>query len=196
MPPLRRVFYIDQSRSFLLQLQPSRFLSNWRKQDEKEEYPRFTAAFKRFLAGLENFRAFVTAAEIGPISINQYELSYINHFAESDHGFAAAIQDYLPMFNWDRERTDEFLPEPSSAMIHLLFTLPESRGRLHLSIGQGVRPDDQKQVLVVDLTARGPATNPDGADLENWFSLAHNWIVRGFTDLTSSEAHKRWRRVK
>jgi hypothetical protein len=134
--------------------------------------------------------------ELGPISINQYELSYINHFMELDRSFPAAIQDYLPIFNWDRARTSDFLPAPSSAAIRLLFSFPESRGKLHLSIGHGARPSDGKQVLVVDFTARGPATSSDGGDLEDWFSLAHEWIVRGFTDITSSEAHKQWRRVK
>lgn len=196
LPPLRRVFYVDQSRRFLLQLQPSRFLSNWRKQSETEEYPRFTAAFRRFCEGISHFRAFVAAMELGPISINQYELSYINHFTDPGCSFPEEIQTYMPIFNWCSGRTIDFLPTPSSASLRLDFALPESRGRLHLAVGHGARPGDGEQILVADFTARGPATSPDGGDLDEWFLLAHEWIVRGFTDLTSAEAHKRWRRAK
>ena len=49
LPPLRRVFLIDKSDNYLLQIQPSRFLHNWRKVKPTDDYPRFGAAYRRFL---------------------------------------------------------------------------------------------------------------------------------------------------
>lgn len=37
---------------------------------------------------------------------------------------------------------------------------------------------------------------PDGTDMEECFEMAHEWIVRGFTDLTSIQAHKQWGRYQ
>lgn len=195
MPPLRRVFYVDPTGNFLLQLQPSRFLANWRKQREEDQYPRFSSSFRRFISGWTLFRQFVDEAKLGSVNANQYELSYINHIEEGGEAFPAGTEQFLPLFSWKSAQSELFLPKPSSARVHLTFTLPEAKGRLHVSLAHGLRPLDNKQILVMDLTARGPAKS-DWSDLEDWFSLAHEWIVRGFTALTSTEAHKRWRRIK
>jgi uncharacterized protein (TIGR04255 family) len=79
--------------------------------------------------------------------------------------------------------------------INLRFPLPQDRGALHVTYKHGKKVSDKKDVLILDLTARGPA-KLDGSDMEDWFDLAHEWIVRGFTDLTSALAHKRWGRMQ
>ncbi len=195
MPPLRRIFYVDRSENFLLQLQPSRFLANWRKLKEDDKYPRYATTFPRFTSGWALFRQFADEAKLGPINANQYELSYINHIEEHDEAFPSGIEQFLPLFAWKSAQSEHFLPRPSHGMLRLAFNLPEGRGRLHISLGHGVRPRDNKKIAVADFTARGPA-KADWSDLGSWFSLAHEWIVRGFTDLTSTKAHQIWRRTK
>jgi len=37
MPPLRRVFMIHTDRTYLMQLQPDRFIHNWRKTIDSDE---------------------------------------------------------------------------------------------------------------------------------------------------------------
>ena len=59
LPPLRRVFYLDRTGNYLLQVQASRFLANWRKQREEDEYPHFEATYARFLNGWQQFRDFL-----------------------------------------------------------------------------------------------------------------------------------------
>lgn len=195
MPPLRRVFYLDLSGNFLLQLQPSRFLANWRRQTDNDEYPRYSATFGRFIEGWAKFRRFADESGLEPLNANQYELTYINHIEEEEVAFPSGLEHFLPFFAWSAAHSEPFLPDPSSAAIHLAFGLPDGKGRLHLTIGHGIRPRDKKKIVVADFTARGPAKS-DWSDMESWFSLAHEWIVRGFTDLTSTEAHKNWRRLQ
>jgi uncharacterized protein (TIGR04255 family) len=195
IPPLRRVFYLDLSGNFLLQLQPSKFLTNWRRQTEHDAYPRFSATFGRFTDGWARFRKFADEAGLKPLSANQYELTYINHIEEDEKAFPSGLEHVLPFFAWSAAHSEPFLPDPSAAAIRLTFDLPDGKGRLHLSIGHGIRPRDKKRIAVADFTARGPAKS-DWSDMESWFSLAHEWIVRGFTDLTSTNAHKKWRRLQ
>jgi len=195
MPPLRRVFFVDPTGNFLLQLQASRFHANWRRQREEDQYPRFSNTFHRFTLGWTLFHQFADEANLGALNTNQYELSYINHIEEGDEAFPAGMEEFLPLFNWTSAQSGLFLPKPSSATMRLAFSLPEAKGRLHVSIAHGLLPRGGKQILVMDLTARGPA-KADWSDFKDWFSLAHEWIVRGFTDLTSNQAHDRWRRIK
>ena len=49
-------------------------------------------------------------------------------------------------------------------------------------------------VLLLELKATGPSSSTDKKAMLDWFDLAHEWIVRGFTDLTAAEAHKLWER--
>jgi len=196
MPPLRRVFYVDDSGNYLLQLQPSRFLSNWRKLKDDDAYPRFDVAYERFVRGWQEFVGFAKDEQVGPAQVNQYELTYINHIFETNAPFPEAIQDYLGLFSWKNALTLNFLPAPRFANVRLQFALPNGRGTLHVTLNHGKRLADQKGVMVLDLTARGPSRRTDGADMEEWFNAAHETIVKGFTDLTTAEAQTKWERER
>ena len=54
---------------------------------------------------------------------------------------------------------------------------------------------DQSDVLLLQMTAQGSAKR-ELSDMESWLELAHEWIVQGFTDLTSKEAHNKWERYQ
>lgn len=195
IPPLRRVFLIHANENYLIQVQPTRFHHNWRKLKEEDEYPHFNSAKERFLKHWGTFRAFVVDNKLGEIRPNQYEVTYINHIVGSEDAFPVAIEEYAPVFSWRSAPSCGFLPKPSGLTMDLRFPLPEQRGTLHVTFKHGRRASDNRDVLILDLTARG-AAKPDGSDMEEWFALAHEWIVRGFTDLTSGVAHKRWRRTQ
>lgn len=191
VPPLRRVWLIHRSDNYVIQIQPTRFLHNWRRRRETDEYPRFGAAFDRFKGYLELFKSFTKEAEIGEVSPNQYELTYINHILEERGTFPRNLHKFIKFFSWEGERS---LAEPSAVALDLRFPLPENRGTLAVSIRHGLRQLDQKEILVMELTARGPAQASEG-DMDEWFRLSHESIVRGFADLTTPEAHRLWERT-
>ncbi len=195
LPPLRRSFLIHSEKNYLLQVQPTRFLHNWRKLRSTDAYPRFAAAEERFTKNWETFRQFIADNRLGPLKVNQYELTYINHIPSDGTKFPLAVSEYSHIFNWPRQRSDPFLPNPVSLGMDLRFPLPEDRGALRVNVKHGKRRTDEHEVLVLDLTARGPARN-DAADMKSWFALAHEWIVRGFTDLTTPRAHAQWERTQ
>jgi uncharacterized protein (TIGR04255 family) len=192
LPPLRRVFYETEDGNFLLQVQPTRFLSNWKKERENDQYPRFTAAYQRFIRGWQTFLTFIGEEKLGAPQVNQYELTYINHITEATRAFPGGIGEHLRVFNWAEENM-LILSKPRAANCRISFPLPNGKGTLHVTVGHGVRPTDNTGVMVLELTARGPARS-DWSDMQVWFHLAHEWIVKGFTDLTTSAAHRRWER--
>jgi len=49
----------------------------------------------------------------------------------------------------------------------------------------------------LELTAKGLGEEKTNEAIRSWFDLAHEWIVRGFTELTEEEVQKTiWKREK
>jgi uncharacterized protein (TIGR04255 family) len=183
-PPIRRVFYVDRSQNYLIQLQPSRLLTNWRKVRDDDEYPRFSTALERFQTAWQKFSAFLKRQAFAQARGTQYELTYINHLVAENETFPAAIEKYISMVSWPTE-----LRPPDTAAFKLRF--PMTGGFMHLTLNHGKREKDGKAVVVVDLTARGPARD-DFADLGDWFQRSHENIVRAFDWISTDEAHRLW----
>jgi hypothetical protein len=59
-----------------------------------------------------------------------------------------------------------------------------------------IRRKDAKEILRVSITARGRPVSSELHDIEDWFDLGHEWIVRGFADITTGEMHKHWRKTQ
>lgn len=192
LPPLRRLFYKTGDGNFLLQVQPTRFLANWRRVRAADQYPRFSAAFDRFTRGWNDFLTMLRENGIAAPRANQYELTYINHIGEPGDTFPADIPKYLRFAPWG-SRADGLLRQPKAGMLRVGYPLGSTAGSLHVTVNHGVRTQDQQPVMIIDMTARGPAA-PDWSDMKSWFDLGHEYIVRGFTEITSDDAHRLWRR--
>lgn len=186
--PLPRVFFIDRSGSNLIQVQSSRFLANWRRTSDEEEYPRFHAAYGRFLRGWQGFQKFLVDSNLPHPKVNQYELTYINHVpAETP----ADIERHLPLFAWRVGRTRHYLADPRGVTMKLQVPLQAVKGGLHIGASFARRLRDSQGVLVLELTARGPGVE-DGSDMGTWFEKAHRDVVLGFADLMSKASQDSW----
>jgi uncharacterized protein (TIGR04255 family) len=196
LPPLRRVFLLTEDSNYLMQVQPDFFAHNWRKTKPGDGYPSFEHAKRLFLQKWEGFQKFVAAFKLGDLSLTRYEVTYVNHIVEQQSGaFPSAIEKYSPLIKLREVQPKQFLPNAKSLLADLQFDIPNEQGTLRVSFKQGVRDVDKSEVMQVDLSARRNA-KPDGSDLLSWLEIAHEWIVCGFTDLTSEEAHKLWKRVQ
>jgi len=59
---------------------------------------------------------------------------------------------------------------------------------------KGTRSEDQVPVLILELKVLGIDNSAKKEGIRNWFNLSHEWIVRGFADLTTPEIHELWER--
>ena len=191
-PPIPRMWFLDADRRQLIQVQSDRFLRNWRQQEDSQPYPSFTALFGSFLEAWTGFGNYLTAEGLGTTDINQCELTYINHLP-AGRGWNST-KDLGRVFRFASSNgVYSFLPEPGAVGWRAHYPLPNESGRLHVVLKQGIRNRDKSPIFSFELTARGA---PAAADtLEHWFEVAHEWVVRGFTDLTTPEMHKLWERV-
>jgi len=196
MPPLPRIFFSDPSGNWVLQLQKDRFLHNWRKVKDDDVYPRYPVVSQRFFDAWDKFIEFCRKEELGEPSINQLELTYINHIPLVEVKVPLeGIETIFPDLRWRVKHS--FLPNPESLSWKTSFLLPKQQGRLHVSITYAFRRTDKSPVLLCELTARGMPSEVELSVFRKWFALSREWIVRGFADLTSEKIqYDIWRRKK
>lgn len=188
--PLPRVWLISATEDRLVQLQPGRFLFNWRHRAEDRAYPRYAQLSREFFELFEKFHHFVDQHDLGDMEVVEYELTYINHIAEQQGWrFPESTGKILPQLAWGSGQHG-FLPHPTSASWQANFALDDEGSKLLVKLNPARRREDDKPLLILELSARGL---PEGVPLDNiegWFSRAHEWIVNGFEDLTSQTAQK------
>jgi len=190
--PLPRVWFINKSDDQLVQFQADRFYFNWRRR--QSDYPRYDHVIKNFESVLNNIVNFFSEFELGELKPIEYELSYINHIP---NGQGWNTIDDLPRifsdFVW-KQTKERFLPNPEKIAWQTDFPLPEKKGHLIVNLKQATRTEDKVTLLVLELKTRGIGESTNEEAIREWFDLSHDWIVRGFTDLTTPEIQKIWER--
>jgi len=181
----------------LIQLQPDRFLFNWRFRESQETYPRYPEIAKSFHDYLELFEKFIGEANIGLIEPTIAELTYINILEEKTSDVAATTEltdRIFRDFQWGTDN-ERFLPKPSTLNWVATFALPENRGVLKATLARGTRAKDKQPIVQFDLAASGQVNGQPRAEIDAWYALAHEWIVKGFVDLTKPDVQqKMWGR--
>jgi uncharacterized protein (TIGR04255 family) len=195
-PPLSRQWYISGSGNELVQLQRDRFCCNWRQVRRGDAYPRYAHMRDAFESNWRTFCDFVADVGKEAPSVDQCEMTYINH-VDQGQGWESLAQvgEVFHMVQWQAETSS--LPGPETLGARVSFGLPQVRGRLHVSLRHGMRTEDgsgEQQLLVLELTARGAPLETDVDGLLAWYEAARGSIVRAFTELTTPSMHARWER--
>ena len=63
-----------------------------------------------------------------------------------------------------------------------------------VSFKQAIQKEDKVPLLVLELKTIGIDESARIKGVREWFDLAREWIVRGFTDSTTPEIQKIWGR--
>jgi uncharacterized protein (TIGR04255 family) len=194
-----RCWFVTESGNELIQLQHDRLIHNWRRVGLDDPYPRYASIRDSFVAELSAFDKFTRAEALGAMTINQCEITYVNHLPKGEgwHGSG----DVNELFSiWNAPNGMGFLPQPEDVRFDVRFRITdpngEPTGRLRITLARAVRLKDQSEILVLTLIARGRpwASGVDGA--VSFLDLGHEWIVRGFAEITTEAMHRLWGRTK
>jgi uncharacterized protein (TIGR04255 family) len=190
--PLPRVWFINKLDDQLVQFQIDRFYFNWRRRHS--DYPRYDYVIKKFESVLNTIVNFFGELELGELKPIEYELSYINHIPNGQ-GWNTIddLPKIFPDFVW-KQTKKRFLPSPEKVTWQTEFLLPEKKGHLIVNLKQAIRTEDKVTLLILELKTRGICESAHKEAIREWFDLAHEWIVRGFTDLTTPKIQKIWER--
>ncbi len=191
---LVRFWFLSEPLTKLIQVQRDRFIVNWRKIKEDEAYPNYAPVMRPlFESEFKEFCDFILNNNIGRVEVQQCELTYVNNILRGD-GWNTSNDALKLLRQWWNRGKEDYLPEPESLSLAGSFQMQDERGRLHFSAQRGYRQTDKKEIMQLQLTARGKPASSRIEDVLTWMDLGHEWIVRGFVDLTSPLAHKLWDR--
>lgn len=196
VPPLSRVWFFSEREDKLIQIQRDRFLFNWRRLNADDEYPRFESVYGDFVKYLGKFRDFVQGIDGGVLAPLQYELTYVNRVDGSlIDNEASKLGRVFRDCAWSPD-SNRWLPLPCDSTWRASFELPDQSGRLHTVVRLLAEEKTQPRSIRFELTARGIGTDRTLEGMKRWFKTAHEWVVRGFADLTNSDIqHEVWERI-
>ena len=181
--PLPRMWLISRDGDRLVQLQRDRFYFNWRTGANRVEYCGFDEIYPSFLGLWDAFQGFLRRNELGEPALRSCELTYINHITQAT-GWSSMgdVTRIFPTLGW-RAGQKGFLPLPRVQATTAVYDLPDQLSRLNLRMQPGQATDSKENILVLELSAKGPPGGKLRTDIDSWFQVAHEWIVRGFEDL-------------
>jgi uncharacterized protein (TIGR04255 family) len=198
IPLLPRMWFLNTAGTELIQVQRDRFIHNWRKTDHGQTYPRYEYIRERFKSELSVFTSFLASEGVKEFSINQIEVTYINHIVAGDV-WKAHSELHKVISPWTATYSDGFLTNIEDGNFLMRYPITDEAqvpiGRLNVELVSAYRKNDQLPIFVLSLTARG---KPHGEGFDGAFSfldIGREWIVRGFTSITTQEMHKVWRRT-
>lgn len=192
-PPLPRSWFVSADERNIIQTQRDALLFNWRQIDRDDPYPGYDAIFDQFEFVFDKFNKYVSQELRQTVEPVQYELTYINHVYKGDgwenlNDLGGVFKDFSRVKSAGR-----FLEFRSGINYGESYLLPDEMGRLHVSIRNGKNRASGEELLVFENRARGIISDQP---LTRWFSVAHEWIVKGFADLTNDELQQSaWRRT-
>jgi uncharacterized protein (TIGR04255 family) len=192
-----RVWMLDSTGRQLLQIQTDRLIQNWRQVDGVGEYPRYPFVKEQFEQSYAAFQRMVTSEDLGEITFNQCEVTYINHILPcdvwKDHSQIGAVFDF-----WNPGFSETPLPLQESAAVTTRTVLKDetgqSFGRLHLSIQSVFRLPDEQPMFLLSLTVRGAPQGEGLPAVLSYFDQGREWIVRTFATITTAKMHAVWER--
>ncbi|MDX8036572.1 TIGR04255 family protein [Lentzea sp. BCCO 10_0856] len=186
--PWARLWATSHNDDEVLQLQPGWFACNWRKVKPEHEYDRWLQRRASFAKWYEQLAEYLEGEGVSALSVNQCEVTYVNHIYHHDVAKTHAKFDEIfkpvlaPLTGLPVGQValqmQQPLDEGGSKLLHT---------KISPAIGRDGRP-----LYVLDLTVRGV---PDGAGLPSileFLDSGRTAIDKAFVAITSEMMHREW----
>jgi uncharacterized protein (TIGR04255 family) len=177
MPELLRFWFINDVGTEILQIQPDRFVHNWRKVGEEAEYPRYERIRRTFLSEFLRLSRVIKSHLGRELMPNQCEITYVNYFGLED------APDALEFF-----RMPEDFPQ-----IRFAVPGPEGHpiGRLIVQAGPAVTRAGARMFQLM-LTVRGRPSTADLTGARKFMDMGRAAIVSQLCSLDLKPNAQKW----
>jgi len=180
-----------KNKDRLLQIQPTRLHFNWRKREDF--YPSYKRLVTEFEEMFTRFVGFVEKASLGPLTLNQWELTYIDAFPREEYWQTPADwSTFLPGLFGKLFPTDGLDLVLEHRAAEWSYEILPKRGRLHIAAYPGHVAEDKRDALLLQMTARGPVGEGGAETWRIGLDWGHDAAVGAFLRVVSDEAKKRW----
>jgi uncharacterized protein (TIGR04255 family) len=178
-----RYWFISASGHELVQFQPDQFYLNWRRLDGGQNYPHYSTLKEKLERYFSLSESELKKQGCGPISINQCEVTYINHLELDGDDLNKCFKDFR-------------FPEASESFRYgfneIIMNGDSPVGRLKVDLTKVTT--DARPAMRLTLTIRGAPESDDLGSALSFCDSAHQRIVEQFTELTTEYAHNKWER--
>ncbi|MEX2661109.1 MAG: TIGR04255 family protein [Vicinamibacterales bacterium] len=193
--PRLRTWFLSKDGTRLIQVQRNRFAYNWRRAESGNTYPHYHVLREQFVEALAVFRDFLRTSDFPDIKPVQSELTYVNHIKDEGGWPHSRVADVVNVW---RESATGFLPAPEDVRFAVRYVMPDSKGafagRLAVTLAPAYLVNNHEEILALTMVARGRPLDSSVDGAFAFLDLGHEWIVRGFTELTTAAMHERWGR--
>lgn len=173
----------------MMQVQATRFHLNWRKRDEF--YPSYGRLVNEFETVFSRFEEFTATAGLGAVSVNQWELTYVDAFPQGDYWESPSDwPSFLPGLFGTLRSADGLVLETRVA--EWSYEITPKKGRLYIAAQLGRTSDDGRPALLLQTTARGPVGKNGVESLRAGLDVGHEAALGTFLRVTSDEIKTRW----
>ena len=193
-PP--RVWFLDESRVELIQLQFDRFAHNWRK-TQGGEYPRYHRIRDKFEPELKSLDEFLKCHKLGSVHPTHCEITYVNMIHPS--GVWTHHGEFEKVFTvWSGQTSSPFELEVEDGTLMFRYKMKDKKerpfGRLYAVIKTMVGTNDRSLAYHLQLTARGYPIGAGLGGVLRFLDAGRKHIVRCFASITTPAMHERWER--
>ena len=176
-PPTPRLWAASESGENVIQIQKNAFFANWLKTSDDLAYRPYAVRREEFSEQLSQVERFLRDEGVGQLEPTTWSVTYINHIGyEGLHEIGRATA--RTMEAWSNKRSDTWLPEPDKVTLDFSFPMADDTGRLNVNMAPAVLLSDKRQILRLDLTARGQLKLKDLTGALAGIDFGHEWIVR------------------
>ncbi|MXW94837.1 MAG: TIGR04255 family protein [Acidimicrobiaceae bacterium] len=195
-PP--RLWLQSSAGDQVVQIQRDRIVVNWRKEGSGD-YPRYEIVRDRLQDAWRRLIQVCDDLNQDAPEPNLCEIQYINNIG-IDEGWKSPQDTEKLITSWQGVDDNSYIPSKHLCQFSLHCHFPDDReGWLNIDGWTTSAPTDDDadaMRMVLNLTSRGHALSNDLDSALDFFDMAHVWIIRGFTAITSPEAHDTWGRIQ
>lgn len=196
LPPVPRYWFLNDDETQLVQIQQDRFAHNWRRHSFDTPYPQYSPIRENFERDYNLLKRFIVEVNLGEIVSDLCEITYVNTIPfENDWMSIEDIHKIICILK--QGYTEPFLPDMEDINLRVKYRIEDDNkqpiGRFYISVDQGYSKENTR-CLFLKLTARGKPIGDDLKGVLSFLDIGHEWIVKGFTSITTDKMHTYWGR--
>lgn len=143
---------------------------------------------EEFESTFARFNEFVNKVEIGPLVLNQWEITYIDSFPQGEYWETPADwSEFLPGLFGSLFQTDGLGLVLEYRGVECSYEIEPKRGRLHVIAGPGRWGDETQHCLLLQMAARGPVGKGGVESLRAGLDLGHHVAVGAFLRMVDQD---------
>ncbi|OSQ44941.1 TIGR04255 family protein [Marivita geojedonensis] len=190
LPVGSRLWFLSDDGNHLIQFQPDRFITNWRREPNTKPYPRFEGLSEAFASNIRKIAKHFESDFGYLVNINQAEVAYINIIPVDSFSDAGQWFELWNGVSFEVEALNTSFNEVVKGADGKPFA------RLNHQIQSVLTADGKQRAFRLSLTFKG---KPAGSDIESamaFFAAGRDAIVTRFAEITTSVAQRKWGKVE